>query len=148
MANERILWRPNGVSPEEWARLGREGQIAWYRNQPRSSGPPAHPLSAVTGYLRGMLTRAEFVTSAFERLTAENATEFLEGCPEDLLQFLRERALTLPADDDDPGWGRFVIFAISVQDPWGAPAEIEASREAQMRRFRAGVRVYRSLAGA
>ena len=114
---QRIIWRPNSFSIEEWDRLSREEQIRWWKDREPKPGLPRHPLEVAGLYERGVVTKHEVGTFVFLRLTDENVHEFLEGFPVDLLTEVQSHADRLPADDDDKAWGELVFFVAACYSP-------------------------------
>jgi hypothetical protein len=143
--NERHIWRPNSFTPEEWEKLSREQQITWWKDQvePEPKGPAIHPLWAVRGYAKGIITKAECLAFVFTRLTEGNEKEFLVGCPADVLRQLQEEADRLPANDDDQGWGQLISIESACYFPWVTDQEIQQGQKETRRRFREGVAVFR-----
>jgi hypothetical protein len=67
VAEERLIWRPNEVSPDEWDRLSRNQQIQWWKDHATPPKPPPHPLRAVALYHEGKITRSEIPFLVFGR---------------------------------------------------------------------------------
>src|SRR4051794_27763418 len=118
--NERLIYRPNSFTPEEWDALSRDQQIKWWKDQTsrEPKGLPIHPLRAVRLYRKGIITQAEILSVAFMHLTEENMQEFLDGCPAEVLQKLQETVDLLPANDDDQGWSQLVSIEAGSYAPW------------------------------
>ncbi len=77
-------------------------------DQPKSSA--IHPLKAVRQFCKGIITKAELSSFVFDRLTKENVQEFLDGCPADILQYLKESANRFPANEDNQGWDQLICI--------------------------------------
>jgi hypothetical protein len=86
------------------------------------------------------------VLGVFFGLTEGNISEFLNGCPADVLNDLRNAAARYPADADDEGWGSLVYIG-SAYAPSLTGEQMRESRAEAMRRFREGVRVFRNAGG-
>jgi hypothetical protein len=115
---ERLVWRPNNISPEQWEKLSRDEQISWWQErEPRPVCPPSHPSSFVKHYQQGILTAHEFALDLFESLTEENGAGFLETCPEDLLSLLQERAAAYPDAEDDEAWRQMMTIRAGCYPP-------------------------------
>ena len=144
--NERLIWRPNAFTPEEWDKLSRDQQIVWWKDQEdrEQKGPPMHPLRATRLYRKGIITEAEISTFVFVHLTEENVQEFLDACPADFLQQLREKAGQLPANDDNQGWGQLVSIEGVSYLSWVSGEEIQQRQQERRRRFREGVQTFRT----
>lgn len=144
--NERQIWRPNSLTPEEWGNLSREQQITWWKDREgnREPSPAILPLRAVRLYHKGIITRAEFPSFVFGRITEDNVQEFLDGCPSIELQQLRDEANRLPATDDKEGWSQLISIESACYAPWVTDEEILQGQQERSRRFREGVQVFRT----
>jgi len=146
---EHPIWRPNSFTSDEWNKLSREEQIRWWKAQdseheePRER-PSQHPLRAIEMYQDGIIAKAELPTFVFERLTPDNATEFVAECPSEFVVQLQERVNDLPGDDDDEGWSSLISIRGVLYAPWVTEEEIRAAEDEQDKRFRSGVRVFRN----
>ena len=106
--------------------------------------PQASPPSkGIELYLKGAITQSELPIFVFERLTQQNVEQFLATCPADVLELLRRHADRLPAEGDD-GWGKFRTFHMGSYAPWVSAEEIRESELESDRRFRQGLKVFRS----
>ena len=141
--NERPIWRPNSFTVEEWENLGREEQVQWWKAQNIRS-PPAPPSKGIELYLKGAITLIELPGFVFGRLTLQNVEQFLLTCPADVLELLRRQSDRLPAEDDDEGWGTMRTFRSGCYAPWVSEEEIKESQLESDRRFRQGLKVFRS----
>ena len=138
LTEERLIWRPNEVSPDEWDRLSRDGQIHWWRDHIPPTKPRPHPLRAISLYQEGTTTRSEIPIFVFEKLTEDNVGEFIAGCPEAVQEILQLHAEQLPADDDEDGWSH----------PWVSAEDIRRAEAESNRRYREGVRMFRGHDGS
>lgn len=139
---DRPIWRPNTISAEDWDNLSREEQIRWWKdNSP--SAKPLHPLTAITQYQDGKITKFEIPIYVLERLTVDNVKVFTDGCPPEFLKLLQAEADKLPADDDDDGWGNVPIFHIATYAPWVSAEDIKKANAERVEPYREGVRLFR-----
>ena len=143
---ERIIWRPNEITPEVWDTFSREQQIqCWKEHTARTpKEPPAHPLRAQRLYDAGHITKCEISRYVFEHLTEDNIQEFLHGCSDEILCHLRQEVEELPANDDQPGWSRIVFHQMGSYFPWVTNDEIQRAKEERDRRFREAVKLFRA----
>jgi hypothetical protein len=81
---------------------------------------------------------------ALKRLTLDNVANFVEHCPPELILQLCEDVQNLPATGDDPAREDGVIFAADYTDSRLSDEEHAALRAESDRRYREGVRVFRS----
>ena len=140
--SDRLIYRPNHFTPDEWDNLSREQQIRWWKDrQPKRSSP--HPRKGLRLYAKGTITKAEIPGFVFDNLTEDNLEEFIGSCPEDVLQLLRNTAASFPADGDDQGWSQLVRIQGVCYPPWVTQEEIRQELQERDRRFREGVRVLR-----
>ena len=146
MREQRIVWRPNSFTPEEWDALSRDEQIQWYKDNKPKDRLPSNPQQAVEAYFEGALTDGEFQFRVFERVTEDNVQEFVEKCPPDVQIFLRQQTLDYPPDEDDEGWGQLRIIQSYCYSPWAEPTreEIQEAEKESIRLVRQGVRLFRS----
>jgi hypothetical protein len=146
--NERLIWRPNALTPDEWDNLTREQQIKWWKDQENREPkiPSPNPLWAAQLYRQGKITKADVSTIVFENLTEKNLWKFLDGCPADVLQELREVADQYPADDNIQAWEKLVSIAIACYAPWVSVEEIRQGQQERRLRFRQGIRLFRTHA--
>lgn len=141
--SERPIWRPNSFTVEEWENLGREEQVRWWKAQDLAS-PPAPPSKGIELYLKGVITLMELPSFVFERLTLQNVEQFLTTCPADVLELLRRQSDRLPAEDDHEGWGTMLTIQPGCYVPCVSEAEIRESELECNRRFRQGLKAFRS----
>lgn len=144
--NERPIWRPNVLSPEEWSRLSREEQIQWWKAHSPPPGPAPHPLEVAEWYEQGIITELEISSFVFIRLTRENVDEFFDGFPTELLDEVRRRADRLPAESDDAAWSRLVKIESGCYAPWVSDEEIRQIADERERAFRRGLQIFREFA--
>src|SRR5207253_8311413 len=139
---ERIIWRPNAISPEEWDKMTREEQIQWYRDEATRApkAPPPHPLVWQQHYLEGRISEGELWSDVFQHLTENNVEEFITGCCPKVLDILSRKAEEMPGDIDEYGWTQYVIARMILYAPWVAPEEAAASEARWRRRIREGVK--------
>ena len=139
------IWRPNAITPEDWAKLSREQQIRWWKKvrEPRNL-PAPDPARGVELYSTGIITKAELPCFVFERLTEENVQGFMDSCPPDIVLYLRDDVRRLPPDDYDEGWRQLISIGGVLYAPWVTEEEIRKSQEESSRRFREGVRLFRA----
>ena len=143
---ERIIWRPNSFTVEEWEGLSREQQIDWWKN-PSSQGfqqSSPHPSRAIKNLRNDFITEKEFLWYVYRTLTPSNLPEFIADCPQHLLSLLKDDAHQFPPDNDDEGWSNVIfIHAGACYAPWVTREDIEAGRREEHRRLREGVRLIR-----
>jgi hypothetical protein len=144
--DERLIWRPNAITPDEWDNLGRDQQIKWWKDhtdrEPKSTA--IHPFRAAQLLREGLITKARFSRFVFQHLTDENVQEFLDAISADVLQQLREEADLLPANDDTPCWDGMIHIESGFYPPWVSADEIKLSEDKRRLDFRHGVHVFRT----
>lgn len=143
--SEHPIWRPNSFNAEEWDRLDRQEQIAWWKARELAERPPRVPLNAWQAYERGIITRMEFPSFVFGRLTTHHARQTLDGCPVELIELLHQEAAALPENDDDQDWSQLMTSRSGCHMPWVTDEEILEEQRADDRRFRDGVRAFRMI---
>ena len=62
------IYRPNAITPEDWAKLSREQQIQWWKDREPRNLPAPDPARGVELYNTGIITKAELPCFVFEPL--------------------------------------------------------------------------------
>ena len=145
--SERIIWRPNEVSPDQWDAMTRAEQIAWWKDREarKPISPKPHMMKAIALYSQGNITLTDFCTFAISHATADEIGEFIAECPPELMTALTQRLALYPEDAEDE-WPR--TFQIRSYAPWVTSDEIKAFEQEEENRFRDGVRVLREYFSA
>jgi hypothetical protein len=144
MNNERLIWHPNEISPEEWNELSREQQIQWWRDRQPKHVPVKNPLRHINYFKEGKQTLVGVIAGIFDHLTDENIMEFIDNCPAEVMHALISKAETMPPDGDDNGWEQVLVFSGACYAPWVTAEEIKESERRQRQDFRDGIRVFRA----
>lgn len=137
MAKERLIWRPNAVSPEAWEAMSREEQINWWKAQRSPARPKSHVKEAISHYAKGHFTEIDFVTFVSEHVEPEEIEEFVRACPPDLLAILRDALADY--GEDESVWPR--TFHAGSHFPWVTPEEIGESTRRKQEQIWRGVRL-------
>jgi hypothetical protein len=137
MTKERLIWRPNEISPAAWEALTREEQIHWWKSRRAPAQPKAHMAEAVALYDEGNITEGEFVTRVLQLAAPEEIEGFVRACPPGLLAALRE-SLTAYGEDE-AAWPR--TFRMASYCPWVTAGEIEESQRREQQEIWCGVRL-------
>jgi hypothetical protein len=142
MSQESLIWRPNRIPLAEWENVSREEQIQWWKDRQEPYGKP-HMKRTIKLYEKGAITLHEFPLFVCRNATEEDIPAFLEVCPAELLNALKDRLMQLPADDDDSGWPQVKWIGSACYAPWVTGEEIQESNRQRDQDFRNGVRLLR-----
>ena len=138
MTRERLLWRPNEISREEWEAMSRADQIKWWKDhQDKTPYTKPHMIEAVELYNKGFITQMEFSSFVAKSIAPEELEEFIQACPPDLLAVLKESLASY--GDDETKWPR--TFSIASYVPWITTEEINESRRQEQEQIWRGVRI-------
>lgn len=103
------------------------------------------PLRCVDLYRNGIIFRPEIGTCVFLRLTEENAQEFVERCPADVLAEVQHHADHCPADDDDKGWSEAIWIGPVIYKSSMTDEDIQKHEAERDRQYREAVRIFRAV---
>ena len=139
MKRENNIWRPNAVSEETWNNKSHSEQAAWWRDKLKSNpASKGSMLDVPRLYVDGKIALAECFTLICKRATETAAPEFVEKCPDEILDRLRDE-LTQYDDNDRSKWPRTIYMASYA--PWASQNEIEASLVAEQQQIWDGVAI-------
>jgi hypothetical protein len=138
MTGERVIWRPNEISPEVWEAMSHADQIQWWKDrQDKTSHAKTDMKEAVILYNRGCITSMEF-GSLVAKLAARDEFEvFFRECPPVLLALLKESLDDY--GDDESKWPR--TFHITSYFPWVTADEIEKLQRQEQEQIWNGIRI-------
>jgi hypothetical protein len=142
MTKERLIWRPNGISLDQWEKMSREDQIKWWKDhqekdRQESPRPKPHMKEAISLYDRGVITQTEFCVRVAKSAALEEIGEFVRECPPELMSTLKEDLDQYGPDESR--WPRY--YSIASFWPWVTPEEIEESRRREQEQIWNGVRL-------
>jgi len=137
MTEERLIWRPNEISPTAWETMTREEQIQWWKTRTAPLRPKAHMVEPVALYEKGNITVSEFVTRVLELAVPDEIEGFVRACPPELLAALRESLAAY--GEDEAAWPR--TFRLASYFPWVTAEVIEESRRHEQEAIWSGVRL-------
>jgi hypothetical protein len=144
MTKERLIWRPNEISPEEWDALSREEQIQWWKDleasRPKRAKP--HMIHAVDVYNRGDITKTEFGNYVCRLAIRDEMEEFIRLCPPDLMAEIKRMLANHPGDDQTK-WPR--TFYIACYAPWVTAEQIEESKRKEQEQTWNGIRILKEF---
>jgi hypothetical protein len=137
MTIERLIWRPNEISPQVWEAMTRAEQVDWWKARMAPARPKAPMTEAVSLYHEGNITQGEFVTLVLQLAAPEEIEDFIRACPPELLAVLREALASY--GDNEAAWPR--TFRMSSYFPWATPEVIAESNRREQEDIWRGVRL-------
>lgn len=141
---ERIIYRPNCFTLEQWEALSREVQITWWNEEASKPGAPK-----ITKILAG-LQRMSFGNSEAARFiiyntNADDITAGFTIIPEDIVKFIRGEIRNTPSDSDDKAWAQIVFFCSTQAHGSTTSAQLAEIRQQDKQMFRGAVFAFRRM---
>ena len=140
---ERLIFRPNSITVDEWEKLTREEQIRCCKERQ----PKRQPFD-ISRLLKNAnaINSNELAFMILENLTEDNVREVLSACPLEVMQSLQANTASLHPDSDDESWSKDMYVKCVSYAPWVTADEIRQIVLEEKRKFRNGVRLFRKNA--
>ena len=140
MDREPLIWRPNAIPQVEWDAKSRDEQIAWWKNNSKTGDQNTNRsmFDVPTHYENGTINLNECINLLFKRANHDETPRFLNECPAQILNALREELLHYEGDDPH-NWPR--TYCMASYAPWVSAKDIEASRDAEQQKLWDGVAI-------
>jgi hypothetical protein len=141
MTKDRLIWRPNELSTEDWEAMSRAEQINWWKARTERVPPKRRMSEAIRLYQEGNITSGEFATLSMRLAALDELDEFVRACPPELLMTLRDSLAAY--GDDEAAWPR--TFFMGSHFPWVGAEEIEDSNRREQEQIWRGVRLLKEF---